>query len=278
MFIHTIKTYYATHKRAFAWRDVENPYYVFISEVMLQQTQTQRVVEKFEQFISTFPTVGDLAGASFSDVLVVWQGLGYNRRAQFLHQAAQQIVTQHHGGVPRTVEALDALPGIGYATACSIAAFAYNQPTVFIETNIRAVYIHFFFPDRTDVADSELMPLIEQTVDHADPRQWYYALMDYGVMLKKMHSNPSRKSKHHAVQSRFEGSDRQVRGAIIRVLTAEKMPLYEADLRRCVVEDIKREATDKKWQSILEKLQRDSMITVSDLGIVSLPPRPNKIA
>jgi A/G-specific adenine glycosylase len=269
-FIQTIKTYYAAHKRIFAWRDVENPYYVFISEVMLQQTQTQRVITKFEQFITAFPTFDALATAPLSAVLQVWQGLGYNRRAKFLQQAAQEIVHTYHGIVPRDHTLLNALPGIGKATASSILAFAYNEPTVFIETNIRAVYIHFFFKDVVDVHDRDLEPLIRSTLDYENPRQWYYALMDYGVMLKKEHRNPSRQSKHHSVQSRFEGSDRQVRGSIIRVLAAVSLPLSADDLREIVSADIKREVGVVLFESLLNQLAEERLIVVHGNGTVSL--------
>ena len=144
-FISTINEYYAQHKRHFAWRDNPDPYQVFVSEVMLQQTQTQRVIEKFAEFIERFPSFQVLADAPLVAVLATWQGLGYNRRGRFLHQAAQKIVTDHGGILPDNTVLLEELPGIGPATAASLAAFAYNRPTVFIETNIRAVYIHFFF-------------------------------------------------------------------------------------------------------------------------------------
>jgi len=225
-----IVDFYGQHGRTFAWRHIENPYQIVVSEIMLQQTQTYRVEPKFEQFIATFPDFELLAQASLRDVLTMWQGLGYNRRAKFLHELAQKIVTEHGGYLPQSPEILQTLPGIGKATAASICAFAFNMPTVFIETNIRAVYIHSFFPTQEIVSDKELMPLIAQTVDSENPRQWYYALMDYGVFLKKLHKNPSRKSAHHVQQSRFEGSDRQIRGAIIRALV-ERNRLDELGLR-----------------------------------------------
>jgi len=269
-FVETITTYYKDNKRIFAWRDVKNPYYVFISEVMLQQTQTQRVMSKFEQFIMAFPTIEILASASRADVLRVWQGLGYNRRAKFLHEAAQKIVQEHHGIIPQSHAALNALPGIGKATASSILAFAYNEPTVFIETNIRAVYIHFFFKDVDAVHDRDLEPLIRSTLNTKDPRQWYYALMDYGVMLKKNHKNPSRQSKHHTQQSHFEGSDRQIRGSIIRALTRVSVPRSVDDLRDIVMHDIKREVSAVKFASILNGLGTEEMLVIDDLGFISL--------
>jgi A/G-specific adenine glycosylase len=185
---------------------------------MLQQTQTYRVEKKFEEFLQVFPTVESLARGSVRDLLMVWKGLGYNRRALYLQKSAQKIVDEFGGKVPNDPAALITLPGIGKATAASICAFAFNNPTVFIETNIRAVFIDSFFKGADEVNDNQLMPLIAQTVDQENPREWYYALMDYGVHLKKLCPNPNKKSAHYTVQSKFEGSNRQIRGAILRLL------------------------------------------------------------
>lgn len=214
-----ILDFYRQHGRIFPWRHVDDPYCIVVSEIMLQQTQTYRVEPKYEQFIATFPDFESLASASLKDVLSAWQGLGYNRRGKFLHELAQIIVREHGGQVPQSPEILQTLPGIGKATAASICAFAFNMPVVFIETNIRAVFIETFFRGQDGISDAQLMPLIEQAMDYKNPRDWYYALMDYGVMLKKMTVNPSRRSAHHTVQSKFEGSDRQIRGMIVRALT-----------------------------------------------------------
>lgn len=213
-----ILTFYEQNKRDFAWRFVDDPYYVVVSEIMLQQTQTARVIAKFEEFIRAFPTIYDLASASVSEVLRVWVGLGYNRRGIALYQIAKSVVANYGGVVPNEPEILRTFKGIGPATAASITAFAYNKPTIFIETNIRTVYLYTFFNKEDNVPDSHLLPLIQATVYHENPRLWYYALMDYGVYLKKKYKNPSRKSKHHAIQSKFEGSLRQVRGACISLL------------------------------------------------------------
>lgn len=217
-----IWAFYASNKRSFAWRETSNPYHIVVSEIMLQQTQTSRVIEKYDAFIHTFPDWQTLAHASLHEVLGQWQGLGYNRRGKALHTIAQRVVAEYNGVLPDTPEALITFPSIGPNTAGSICAFAYNKPTLFIETNIRAVYIHHFFPHQTGVTDKELLPLLEQTVDRTNPREWYYALMDYGVMLKKNMPNPSRKSAHHTKQSKFEGSDRQIRGLIIKILTSQQ--------------------------------------------------------
>lgn len=218
-FQRTVWNYYHQHKRDFAWRQTTDPYCIMVSEVMLQQTQTHRVVGKYEHFVQTFSTVHALAAAPLRNVLLCWQGLGYNRRALALHRSAQIIIREFDGIIPQQPEILITLPGIGANTAASICAFAFNQPTVFIETNIRSVFIYFFFQGRADVKDQEIYPLVEQSLDKNDPRQWYYALMDYGVMLKKQLPNPSRRSAHYTKQSVFEGSDRQVRGLVLKFLT-----------------------------------------------------------
>ena len=223
-FRNVVYDYYLRSKRSFPWRDEVTPYRTFISEVMLQQTQAGgRTIEKFNAFVKTWPDFESLAMASLADILKLWQGLGYNRRALMLKKAAEIIVRAYKGNLPSTVAELDALPGIGKATACSIVAFAFNVPVVFIETNIRSVFIHHFFPGRTDISDRELMPLVEQALDRENAREWYSALMDYGSSLKKLVGNESRRSKHYAKQSKFEGSDRQIRGEILKLLSGQDL-------------------------------------------------------
>lgn len=220
-FKNLIWKHYRSAGRNLPWREDITPYRIVVSEIMLQQTQVSRVMEKFDPFLAVFPEWKSLASAEFSDVYKHWQGLGYNRRARALRDTARAVVERHAGILPQTVEGLSELPGIGPATARSIQAFAFNIPSVFIETNIRAVYIHHFFPGRTDVHDRELLPLVEATLHKTRPREWYWALMDYGSTLKRTVKNPSRRSAHHAVQSRFEGSAREVRGAVLKLLSEE---------------------------------------------------------
>jgi A/G-specific adenine glycosylase len=206
------------------WRQVDvhgqlEPYDVLVSEIMLQQTQVNRVVPKFVEFVARFPDVQSLASAELADVLVAWQGLGYNRRAKFLWQAAQMVAHDWHGDWPRTVPGLVALPGVGSNTAGAIVTYAYNQPAVFVETNIRSVYFHHFFPGQTSVTDAQITELVEQTMDRANPREFYWALMDYGTHLKQLGHGSISQSKHYTKQSKFEGSVRQVRGKVLRLLS-----------------------------------------------------------
>lgn len=223
-----ILDYYHNHGRQFAWRNTSNPYHILVSEIMLQQTQTYRVAPKYDLFIQRFPTIQSLAQAPLVDILQAWQGLGYNRRGLALQKCAQKVIDEFNGLIPTNPKTLMTFPGIGKATAASICAFAFNMPTIFIETNIRAVFIHFFFQGKTNIHDNELFPLIEKTIYKENPRIWYYALMDYGVMLKKECKNPSRASKHHIKQTTFEGSNRQLRGLILKLLTVQKIASFDA--------------------------------------------------
>ena len=215
-----IWNYYHKHKRSMPWRTRVTPYYVFVSEIMLQQTQVSRVLQIFPAFIKEFPTITSLAQATPAQVLKAWQGLGYNRRALYLHRSAQIIKEQHKGIIPKNKEVLQTLPGVGPNTAGSLCAFAFNQPTVFIETNIRSVCIHHFFKNAKKVSDKEILVTVRKTLDTQRPREWYWALMDYGTELKRKEGNPNKKSAHYVRQSTFKGSSRQLRGMILRVLLA----------------------------------------------------------
>ena len=219
--------------RDLPWRRTYDPYAIWISEVMLQQTQVSRVDGRWQRWLECFPTVDALAAAAPSDVLEEWQGLGYNRRALSVHRAAQAI--SEAGGVfPQDQKELIKLPGIGPATAAGIRAFAFNLHGVYLETNVRTVFLHELYPQAEGVPDSELVPLVDLTcpasvTDAANdataeltPRSWYYALLDYGAYLKKTIPNPSRRSKSHVKQTRFEGSHRQKRAELLRVLLAHK--------------------------------------------------------
>ena len=225
--------YYNQYGRDLPWRKTENPYHIFVSEIMLQQTQVERVIQKYGHFISVFPDFPSLARSALKDVLSAWQGLGYNRRALALLRTAHVILTEYGGILPHEVDKLVKLPGIGKTTAASIYVFAFNKPAVFIETNIRRVFIHRFFADHDNVNDREILPLVEKTLDRSHPRLWYYALMDYGAMLKKLIQNPNRKSSHYRKQPPFEGSDRQMRGEILRVLLKDA-PLSASDIANTI--------------------------------------------
>lgn len=254
IFCEHIWDFYKKNRRDFVWRQTTNPYHIVVSEIMLQQTQTERVKEKFVQFIECLPTFQALADAPVAQVITLWQGLGYNRRALALQKIAQKVVNEYGGVLPNNSLILQTFPGLGPATAASICAFAFNVPTVFVETNIRAVYIYSFFHNRTEIPDKELIPLIQTTVSRDNAREWYYALMDYGVALKKTFKNPSRRSAHYTKQSKFEGSERQIRGMILKALTEHVMLSYDE-----LYESIPRER--ERILRNVEQLRQEGFIT-----------------
>lgn len=259
-FVKEVIRYYTQNARELPWRFPDangsfNPYKILVSEIMLQQTQVQRVIPKYMEFLKAYPDVQSLAQASLGDVLRLWSGLGYNRRAKFLWQAAQMVVTEYDGIFPTGQAELTRLPGVGVNTAGAICAYAYKQRVVFIETNIRTVFINHFFKNRIDVHDSNLRPLLEQALKEAQaqglsPREWYWALMDYGTHLKATVGNASRASKHYAKQSAFTGSKRQVRGKVLREL---------ADSAK-TMQQLSEAIGDERLPLVLEDLLREGLI------------------
>ncbi len=215
-----IWNYYKEYGRDLPWRKTTDPYKILVSEIMLQQTQVSRVIPKYKEFLKKFPNITALAEADRTAVLKVWIGLGYNRRALFLKRAAEEVVINFQSRFPKDRETLMRLAGIGQSTAGAIMAFSFNQPVTFIETNIRSVFLYHFFKEKTDVSDVEILPIIEQTSDTKNSREWYYALYDYGSMLKaklgRQKTILHKQSKHYVKQSTFKGSNRQIRAAIVR--------------------------------------------------------------
>lgn len=242
--IHDISTFqervwshYSEHKRDMPWRNPEpdgsfDPYKILVSEIMLQQTQVSRVIPKYQEFLQAFPNVESLARAELAAVYGVWQGLGYNRRARFLREAAKQLVSKPK---PWKREELIACKGIGPNTADAIMVYSYNEPLVFIETNIRTVYLHHFLADAEDVDDKQILELLEQTIDREHPREFYWALMDYGTYLKSKIGSNNHRSKQYAIQSVFDGSARQIRGRILKELA--RGPMSDAVLSKRINDD-----------------------------------------
>jgi A/G-specific adenine glycosylase len=220
---------------------------------MLQQTQVERVLLKYREFLAAFPDFPALAKAPLRKLLSVWQGMGYNRRALALKALAQKVLDEHGGKLPSATDKLIALPGIGKYTAGAVTAFAFNKPVVFMDTNMRRVYLHEFFHERENVHDEDIIPLVEQTLDIGNPRTWYNALMDYGAMLKKEQVNPNRRSAHYLRQSTFENSNRQVRGRILKALVDES-PLSAARI-------VKKIGMDKeRVKNNLAKMEQEGFI------------------
>ena len=256
-FQHMVLSHFKQYGRDMTWRNTTDPYQILVSEIMLQQTQVERVTTKFAEFIRAFPDFASLAIAPLANVLNVWQGMGYNRRAVALQKCAIRVMNEHNGILPADVDILATFPGIGRATASSIAAFAFNLPVVFIETNIRRVFIHFFFTDTEIVSDSDILPLIEKTLYLENPRVWYWALMDFGSALKKTIPNPNRRSKHFMKQTPFEGSDRKLRGELLKLLLKDQF-LVEDKAVVCFNED------PQRIRKILRTLEAEGFIKFQD--------------
>lgn len=248
--------------RDLPWRHIDDPYAVLVSEIMLQQTQVTRVGRFWERFLEAFPTLDALAAAAVPDVLERWQGLGYNRRALALKRTADQCAADGRGRLPDSYEGLLALPGIGPATAAGVMAFAHQVPGVYVETNVRAVFLHELFPHEDKVSDKMLEPLVAAAAFHpaaaADPRRWYYGLLDYGAHLKATGVNPTRRSASYSRQSVFEGSRRQKRAWIVRrVLAAPEgveVAAVRADLDRAETEAARDGVDEALFASIVDDL------------------------
>jgi A/G-specific adenine glycosylase len=265
MFRELIYDYYNSMGRNLPFRDTSNRYHIFVSEIMLQQTQVSRVVPMYTSFISRFPTLQSLAEADTVSLLAAWQGLGYNRRALFLRRSASYILSECNGKFPDTVEGLMMLPGVGKATAGSLLAFLHNKPSIFIETNIRTVFIYFFFRESDTVDDADIFPLVEVTMDKAEPRAWYYALMDMGVYLKKELKIRNNRSLQYTRQSPFAGSDRKIRGEIVR-LYIEKPVISFDELQEIIKEEperLYRIIHSLVQDGIIEKVKKDRWRVVS---------------
>ncbi len=252
-----IYQYYQNHGRKFPWRRTNDPYHILISEIMLQQTQTDRAIGKYLQFIKVFPDFQTLAEAPLRNILKQWQGLGYNRRAVSLKQLSEIVSNNYHGILPKDINDLKNLSGIGPYTAAAICAFAFNQPVVFIETNIRTVMLYFFFQGKSKVKDQEILIIIKKTLDLSNPREWYYALMDYGSMLKKKFKYINKQSAHYQKQSPFQGSNRQIRGKIIKTLLIHT-ELSPSELSKI----IKIEST--KLEKIISQLEKEKLINIKN--------------
>lgn len=252
--------FYAGAKRSMPWRETDDPYRILVSEFMLQQTQVSRVLEKYEPFLERFPSVAHLASASLHDVLSLWQGLGYNRRGRNLREAARAIVERYDGRVPDSVDGLRSLPGVGAYTASAVAAFAYGKPVTVLETNIRRLVIHYFFPHADRVTDAELEPLLAALLPVEDVREWYYALMDYGATLGRLLPNANRRSASYSRQSPFAGSIREVRGRIVRALS--RAPVLSIEELEASIGP-----TDERLLPALEGLERDGLIRVEERRI-----------
>ena len=267
-FIAQVSEQGAAHYRDLPWRNIDDSYAVLVSEVMLQQTQVVRVCDFWPRFMAAFPTVDALAAASTGDVLEMWQGLGYNRRALALKRACDICSEKHGGALPDDQEGLIALPGIGPATAAGVVAFAYNRPSVYIETNVRSVFLHHLFPDEEGVTDKRIEPYVRDTCPEQGARAWYYALLDYGAHLKSTGENPSRRSAHYARQSAFAGSRREKRSFILKCVLGSDGGVTAEDAQRMLNEfersHGRAEIDSALFESLVDELAREGFFNYHD--------------
>lgn len=266
LFSDMILSYYQQYGRDLPWRRTTDPYSILVSEIMLQQTQVERVAPKFILFIEKFPTIESLASAPLSEVLSAWSGLGYNRRAINLQKAAIILRDEYGGSVPDNPDILARLPGIGKATAAAICAYAFNMPVVYIETNIRRICIHYFFQDQNDIPDTEILPIIHAALSPDNPREWYSALMDYGTYLKKRLPNPNRRSTHYTRQAPFDGSDRKIRGQALRLLLDRKKINKSSFISAL---NASNEIEDGRIEKVLNDLEKEGFVR-EEAGVYSI--------
>jgi A/G-specific adenine glycosylase len=254
-FLEALWVYYADHGRVLPWRERKNgqydPYEILVSEIMLQQTQVGRVVPYFQTFIHAFPDFHILANADLGDVVRVWSGLGYNRRARYLRDSARVVVDRYKGKLPKTMDELVALPGVGKNTAGAVLVYAFNQPELFIETNIRTVMLHHFYTDaQVKVKDVDILDSLKQVIDVSRPREFYWAMMDYGTYLKSQGIKSHRGSENYKIQPKFSGSSRQLRGIVLRLLAEQHIPEKQLAMK----------INDDRFEKVISGLIKDGLV------------------
>jgi A/G-specific adenine glycosylase len=264
-----IFSWWEWNKRDLPWRKTRDPYRVWISEVMLQQTQVDRVVPKYEAFLYFFPDVWTLSQAPLSKVIRAWHGLGYNRRALHIRNAARVIVRDYRGDLPADEQLLMILPGVGRYTARAILVFAHGVRTSLVDTNIRSIITHFFFRDVP-----QKPAVIEKTAEMLLPDEkvweWHQALMDYGALeMKKTRLRRQVKGKRKTKERQvpFRESNRFFRGRII-----DRLRDRSAQESALIGDLISRYGkTDGYYRTLLRDLAKEGLIAKSSRGIVSLP-------
>ena len=231
-----------------------------VSEIMLQQTQVSRVLPKYKEFLKVFPTSRALAESDDAQLLAIWSGLGYWRRARFLKEACKAIEKDFGGKFPKEVKTLKSLPGIGPYTAGAISCFAFNTSEAFIDTNIRRVYLHFFFPNKKDISDTDIIPIAQKAIWQEDPREWHFALFDYGAMELK-NKKINRNSRHYAKQSKFAGSFRSYRAHAMRFLLAhQEKKIKTIELVEFLEDTLRQDERDYSAEEIITSLEKDKLV------------------
>lgn len=241
--------FYKQHKRDLPWRKTTDPYKILVSEFMLQQTQVSRVVDYYTQWMKKWPTIQKLANEEYKNVLRAWIGLGYNRRAMYLHNTAKIIMEKFSGDIVTAVKHYEDLPGIGQYTSKAIQIFSTNANIATVDTNIRRIFINEFNLEES-ISEKDLFQLAERCLPLGKSRDWHNALMDYGAIRltsKKTGIKPKTQ------QSQFDGSDRQIRGKILRALLEEDQSMYQLQQ--------KLQVNKKRLLNILTKMIKEKTIS-----------------
>ncbi len=239
--------WWEANRRVFPWRETTEPYAILVSELMLQQTQAPRVVEKFNQFVEVFPDLESLAKAQKFEILQLWSGLGYNRRAIWLQEAAQMIIERKE--FPNTPEELQKMKGIGKYSAHSILIFAFNYDLATVDTNIRRILVAEKFAEEK-TSERDLWEIAKKLVPKGRSRDWHNALMDYGsieLTVAKTGIKPLTK------QGKFKGSDREYRGKILKLLLESKKITINQMITVLNLQEV-------KLESILQKMVKENLI------------------
>lgn len=262
------------HRRDLPWRHTRDPYRIMVSEVMLQQTQVLRVIDKYNEFIEAFPTVKDLAQASPAQILRIWKGMGYNRRALYLRSSAQIICDQYNGQIPNNYELLTRLPGLGTYTARAIMVFAYGQEVPLVDTNIRQIITHFFFSNQAQglalmgrkgrALEKDIEDIARQLIPPGKSWEWHQALMDYGAIAMTNIQIPITNKKK---QKPFKDSNRYYRGRIV-----DRLREGEAQEKEFLEECASAYGKSKKFLvGILDGLIKEGLIERTRRGVLRLP-------
>lgn len=262
-FQNLVFSWWEDNKRDLPWRRTHDPYKILVSEVMLQQTQVDRVLPKYDEFLYFFPDVYTLSQATPAKVLRVWRGMGYNRRALYLQKAAKAIVELHHGYFPEDEAHLTKLPGVGTYTARALLVFAFNHPIAVVDTNIRKIITHFFFDDKPQ-KEMVIEDVARQLLPKKQAWKWNQALMDYGALAL----NVSRITYHVSPKAKpFKDSNRFYRGRIVDRLRESDMK--ETELLKELI--VKHKKSKNLLKKIIESLERDGLITRTKENMLRLP-------
>ena len=260
-FQNKILRWYQKNKRDLPWRKISDPYKILVSEIMLQQTQISRVLPKYKLFLKEFPNLKTLASASDRKLLKIWEGLGYWRRALFLRETARKIMNEYRGKFPQDSQTLQKLPGIGPYTARAITCFAFSKKEAFLDTNIRRVYLHFFFQKGKKISDKEILKVAQKAVWRKKPKEWHYSLFDYGATVLK-DKKINRQSLYYQKQSPFEGSFRSFRTKAMRFLLSQGKTSRKR-LEVFLQKEIQNKRKSYTPKDILVSLSKDNLIKKS---------------